>query len=269
MKNQEIVKESDIILHIVNLNEIENILDQMKDNIVLMKTKNKEILQLELSDAKNKLENLIPKQNRQRSGLINGIGSMSKWLFGTMDDGVRQSIEKHLFKIDEIENNYDQQVLINDYFNETINHLKTIIKNDRNIIEKELNSINKLLKTENEKNVYLEHLLTIQLIKSKIEHLQDNVISAQYGMVHPSILTSNEIKKYEIDYNKLKHIQIGTTYFNKSCLIFGIKIPKTFITVKLSYIVPLPNDHNEEINSISEKLLSLKIKHTSLKKTNL
>ncbi|KAI8114880.1 hypothetical protein CVS40_12818 [Lucilia cuprina] len=74
IKNREIVKELDIILHIINLQEIEHILDQMTENVILIKTKNKEILQLELLEARNKLITLKPKQIRQRRGLINGIG---------------------------------------------------------------------------------------------------------------------------------------------------------------------------------------------------
>lgn len=254
IKDQEIVKESDIILHVINLQEIEHILDQMTENIILTKTKNKEILQLELLDARNKLITLKPKQIRQRRGLINGIGSMSKWLFGTMDDEDRQNIQKHIFNINEIINNNNQQIIINNYFNETINHLKTIIKNDKKIIETKINSIDKILDIENDNHIYLEQLSNIQLIKNKIEHLQDNVISAKYGMIHPSILTFNEIEKYKIDYDKLKYIQIGTMFLNNSHLVFGIKIPKTFEIVKLRSIVPIPNNESKEIDYDIEKI---------------
>lgn len=78
IKSQEIVKETDIVLHIINLHDIETILDNMTENIKLMKIDNKEMLNLELSDAKNKLLTLLPRQNRQRRGLINGIGSIQK-----------------------------------------------------------------------------------------------------------------------------------------------------------------------------------------------
>ena len=101
IKYTDIVKESGIILHIVNLHEIENILNQMKGNINLLKTKNKDLLQLELLNARNKLVRLIPKQNRQRRGLINGLDSTSKWLFGIVDDEDRQNIQKCIFSIDE------------------------------------------------------------------------------------------------------------------------------------------------------------------------
>ena len=110
--------------------------------------------------------------------------------------------------------------------------MKEVVKTDRRIMETELNSIHKCLETENDKHIYLEQLSNIQLIKNRIEHLQDNLILAKYGVAHPSILTSSEIEKYAIDY-KLKYIQIGATFFNNSCLVFLIKIPKSFITVKL------------------------------------
>lgn len=260
MGNQKIVNESDIILHIINLHEIETILDDITDNIILMKIENKELLELELLDARNKLMTLIPKQNRKRRGLINGIGSMTKWLFGTMDDEDRRNIQEHLLNINEIKENNNQQIVINDYFNITLSHLKMVIKNDRKKIEQELNSINKFLEEENNKSLYLEQLTNIQLIKNKIEHLQDNVISAKYGIVHPSILTSREIRKYEIDYNKLKYIQFGTTFLNNSYLVFGIKIPKQFITVKLRFIVPIPDNENNEIESNMERFFEFQNK---------
>ena len=207
-----------------------------------MKVDNENLLQLELMEARNKLMTLIPKQTRQRRGLINGIGSMSKWLFGTMDEEDRQNIQNHLFNINNIIENNNQQILINDYFNDTLNHLKLVISNDRKTIEKEINSINKFVEREDKKNLYLEQMTKIQLLKNKIEQLQDNVISAQHSIVHPNILTSYEIQKYEIDYNKLKYIQLGTAFLNNSYLIFGIKIPKTFEIVKLRSIVPIPNN---------------------------
>ena len=50
------------------------------------------------------------------------------------------------------------------------------------------------------------------------------------------------------------------TFFNNSCLVFGINIPKTFITIKLKYIVPLPNDHNDEIDSVIEQTIEFENK---------
>lgn len=54
--------------------------------------------------------------------------------------------------------------------------------------------------------VYLEQITNIQLINNRKENLRGNVISAKYGIAHPSILIYKEIEKYEIDYNKPKYI---------------------------------------------------------------
>lgn len=60
---------------------------------------------------------------------------------------------------------------------------------------------------EYKQNLYLDQYTKIQLLKSKIEQIQENVVSAKYGILHPNILTSEEIVKYNIDYNKLKYLQ--------------------------------------------------------------
>ena len=166
----------------------------------------------------------------------------------------RQTIQNKLFNINDIRENNNQQIIINDFFNLTLNHLKTVINYDRILIETELNSINKYLNEENEKTAFLEQLTNIQLIKNKLEQIQDNIISAKYGLVHPSILTSDEITKYEIDYHKIKYIQTGTAYFNHTYLLFGLNIPKEFIEIELRTIVPLTNNKSYEIDYNIEQI---------------
>ncbi|GBP07762.1 Retrovirus-related Pol polyprotein from transposon 17.6 [Eumeta japonica] len=75
--NQEIVKDTDIVIHMINIDQIEEIINEMTDNIILMKIKNKDILQKELLDTRNKLLTLLPRNNRYKRGLMNAIGSMS------------------------------------------------------------------------------------------------------------------------------------------------------------------------------------------------
>lgn len=45
IREQEIPKDSDIILHMIDIQQLENIINDMTDNIILMKLPNKEILQ--------------------------------------------------------------------------------------------------------------------------------------------------------------------------------------------------------------------------------
>lgn len=229
----------------------------MTDDIILMKASNKDILQAELLEARNKLMTLVPTKTRQKRGLINAIGTISKWTFGTMDDYDRQTIQKHFLQTDETLN---QQIHINDHFNLAIEQIKNIVKNDRKEIEKSFNAINKMEDQEHQQHMYLQQMSKIQLIKSKIEQIQDNVVSAKYGLVHPSILTNHEIIKYNIDFNKLKYLQLGIATFNNTFLILGIKIPKVFIQAKIRKIVPLPNKEQKEIEANIEEVFTYKNK---------
>ncbi len=218
LRTQDIVKDTDIVVHAINIEEIENIINDITDNIILMKTSNKDILQAELLEVRNKLKTLIPKEKRQKRGLINAIGTISKWTFGTMDDYDRQTIENHFLQTDK---KMTEQIHVNEHFNLTIEQIKNIVKSDRKEIERSVNSINKRINEEYQQHMYLEQFTKIQLIKSKIEQIQDNIVSAKYGIIHPNILTNYEITKYQIDFNKLKFLQLGIATFNNTFLPFA------------------------------------------------
>lgn len=81
--------------------------------------------------------------------------------------------------------------------------------------------------------MYYDQLVKIQFIKSKLEHMQDNIISANYGLLHPSILTIEEIELYSINIERLSWRKLVTATFRNEHLIFVIKIPKIFIEINL------------------------------------
>lgn len=189
---------------------------------------------------------------RSKRGLVNAVGTLSNWLFGTMDDKDRIEIQKHLNTVDKNNHNLiinsQKQIRINEHFNNTFKQIKNIIESDRNIILSEFNKIKKMNQPIIENNLYCDQLFKIQMIKDKIEHIQDNVASARYGMLHPNILTDDEIKEYEIDINKLQYIKLGIAKFEHNLLIFAIKIPKTFSKVQLKTLIPIPNKEYNEID---------------------
>jgi len=262
MKNQDIIITTDIVVHIINLKDIDNILNEIGKNIEMTNNDNKHILQSELTETKNKLYTLYGNHNRERRGLINVVGSSAKWLFGTMDDEDRKEVENHIstFKenMQETDEALNKQIYINTYFNDTIKYIEQIVKSDREAIERQLNAISKFENNRYQENLYYDQQIKIQLIKNKIEHLQDNVASARYNILHPSILTDHEIKKYNIDFNKLNHIKLATAMFRNNLLVFAIEIPKNFITVKIQQIIPMPNEENFEIDQESELIFNYK-----------
>lgn len=93
MKYQDIVTATDIIIHIINLKDIDNILSDLENNILMINNDNKHILETQLTETKHKLYTLYGDYTRKRRGLVNAIGSGAKWMFGTMDEEDRKVIE--------------------------------------------------------------------------------------------------------------------------------------------------------------------------------
>lgn len=253
----KIVTETDIILHIINPIELIEIINSISTNIKNLDIQNKDLLLTELQGLTNKVQTIIPRDQRFKRGLINIVGSASKWLFGTMDEEDRQKIEEKLkileFNNHNIVNGFQGQIRINDQVNKTLVQLKNIILKDRNLILKEFNELSSSLK----QNLYYDQLLKIQLLKEKIEHIQDNIVSARHGILHPNILTDEEIKYYNIDFYKLQYVKMGVTKFQNNTLIFAIKIPKTFTNVQLKTIIPLPNKEKKEIDYTEENIIEI------------
>lgn len=253
----KIVTRTEIILHIINPIEILEIIDNLSTNINSLDIQNKDFLLLELLGLKSKMKTITLRDRRVRRGLINIIGSAEKWLFGTMDEEDRIKIEEHLRILDSNSNNivngFNGQIRINDQVNKTLVQLKNIILKDRNLILKEFDRLSLGLK----QSLYFDQLLKIQILKEKIENIQDNVASARHGILHPNILTDKEIEYYDIDFYKLQYIKLGIGKFQNSTLIFAIKVPKTFTEVQLKTIVPISNREGKEIDWSQETIFEM------------
>lgn len=136
-----------------------------------------------------------------------------------MDEEDRKEIEKHIStfreNMQETDEALNKQIYINTYFNDTIKYIEQIVKSEREAIERQLNAICKFENNRYQESLYYDQQIKIQLIKNKIEHLQDNVASARYNINRSvySILTDHEITKYNIDFNKLNHIKLATAKY--------------------------------------------------------
>jgi len=135
----KLTKTFNTILHVFNPNEISKILDNIEINIKEAELQEKALpLQQQIQTIRNKIQTLIP--HRQRRGLFNFVGTMHKWLFGTMDDTDKQDIEEHLKTIDLNNHNsvnyLNKQLKINQHFNKTLMNLGELINKDRLVIRK-------------------------------------------------------------------------------------------------------------------------------------
>lgn len=247
----DIVSNHNIVFHIINPLEIEKIVDQLEANALNLQLEKPKMITLEheIRNIKNKIKTLIP--HRHKRGLFNFVGTIHKWLYGTMDSEDREEIERHLSSIDinnhNIINNVNQQVKINKYFNESFIQLKEAIEKDRLKISTKLNEIISYSRRLYCEFAYIDNLLKLKILSDNVEHIQNNIASSRIGIIHSNILTNEEIEEYQIDLEKLKNIKLGTIIDKSNNLIFVIMIPKDVILVDKILITSMTNNENEEI----------------------
>lgn len=203
------------------------IITELRHSASLLPNNSSYILIKEIDKIDDKLLTLANGHHTiQKRGLFNFLGTINKWITGTMDDEDRQIINQHLeiigTKNHNLISNMNQQVQINDNFNTSITKLLNSIKEDRKIIQN-------FIKIETDKTrlsiVTFDIRLNIQQIDRTVSELQDNIILSNLNIIHPSLLTHNEIINYQIDLDKVKNLKIGFSKTSNNQLIFLIKIP--------------------------------------------
>lgn len=204
---------------------------------------------------------------RNKRGLINIVGKVNKWLFGTMDSDDEERYDSYLKTI-----NQNQQNINNDFRNEqtilkevidSYDKQMTIITNNQNTILTKLNIIEK-------QTLDISHALYLSLILdniiiqvNKINHLVNNIENAisfaQANIMHNTILSPKQLNdliiktqqiygknniislQEEINYYKLFSAQV---FIKNKIIIFSVHIPivnpDLFLLYKV-YPIPIQN----------------------------
>lgn len=263
VKTVQIVNETNTILHVINPEEILKTIVEIRVNLKHLDFENRNIIDREIDTVVAKTKSIMPyRVGRQKRGLFDIVGSTEKFLFGTMDNEDRKDILNHL-KIAETNSHnsiiaINQQIKINQHFNKSIEYLKEIVKKDRRKILDLFIGI----KDENRKmmhqQLYLDQMFKLQFLENKLNQIQDNIVSAKFNLLHPSILTPEEIEEYQLDFYKLKLAKVGVLEYKQKFIVIAIKIPKNYITTDVKLITPLPNEENLEINSEDELIVEVR-----------
>lgn len=274
LKQVEIADNTDTILHIIDPTEIEMILTNLESNVAHLRIEDKETLSTEISLIRSKLKTIRnPGTTRQKRGLVNIIGRGLNFLFGTMDDKDKEEIQHHLQNIEENNQgaiyNLNKQIKINEHFNQTLTDLKVLIENDRDKILEAINTTNKSLQELNYKIMFLDQETKLRYLENKIDQILDNIMATRNKIVHPSMLTLNELETYKVDFHKLKLLKAGVMEYKKQFLIFAIKIPKNYILTELQLIKPITNSECLEINEPEELIVEISNKTFQYKEETL
>ena len=135
---------------------------------------------------------------------MNVGGRFLNWAFGNLDDQDKIEIENHFEALETAHNDVvrtvNQQIEINRSFNDSFKQLEAIIKNDRKLILKELEVIPELKEEFDEESKAIMKLFTISSLKRQVHAVQQNIAASKSGMFDPSILSKEEIEKYQIDF---------------------------------------------------------------------
>lgn len=254
----EIADKFEIILHRIYPNEILNLVYSLESTLNLLDLDNhKDFVHNRIIRVENKIKTLLP--NRKKRGIANTVGNILNWMYGTMDNNDRLNIESHLNLIDQnnhnlIENS-NQQITINENLNKSIILIKNIIEKDRTKI---LDRFNKLNYTEMKilsESAFLEFMFKLDYIEKQVEHIQDNIASARIGLLHPNILTDEEINQYNIDVKTLYNIRLAAAKHVDNSIIFAIKIPIHTLTTNKNLLIPIPNSQGNEVVSNMEYII--------------
>lgn len=253
MGTTAIVEDVQTIIHVVNLDNIQEIVTKIEDDL------KPDGLTTWL---KNKIRSINQKMRilgsrRQKRGLINPVGTVGKWLFGSMDNEDREEINRHIQNIEQgmqdTIQTVNQQIHINDYFNRTL-HLLATKEND---IIKNRNDVTNSLKDIFKEQKKLEALLKLQILEDKIDNLLDNIASIKNGILHPGILLAEEIDNYNITIEKLENAKTGIIATQNNRLFLAINIPKKYKTVPYQILYPVPDQSYQEIDEIPKSFIKL------------
>lgn len=254
----QLITKYTIILHIIDLKEIKNAIENIETSIEQMEMlSNKQFLQSELNRAKIKFYTI--QVHRTKRGLANIIGTGLKWIAGTMDDEDRSNIENHLQYIDQNNHNliegFNQNILINNHFNETIKILKNTIEDDRSKFSDKFNSIAKDNDKVLSQTMYVDTLLKIKILSDQIEHIQNNIMAANQNIMISNMFTMQEIESLDIDFFKLQSTKLIVAKYKENQILFILKVPKETVISKRSYITPIKDKNHFEIDFKAQQIV--------------
>lgn len=249
------------------LSQVENILNISKENeqfsyLTLHKlNQTKELL----NTIQNNIQ-LFSKIKREKRGLINAVGKVDKWLFGTLDSDDEEKYDNYfstLFSNQEtLQNNFqNEHTVLTNVISTYTNHIDKIEYNQK-ILESKIKDL-QTKEIDISHVIYLSLLLdnaTFQLntIKHLLERIETAISFAKLGILHNSILNSyqlselinniqnkfgNNVIRFEepIYYYTLFSTQV---FIKENIIIFSIHIPiiypQQFVLYKV-FPIPIQN----------------------------
>lgn len=143
--------------------------------------------------------------SRTKRGLINGVGQISKWLFGTLDYDDEQNINSYLELLQSNDNKIhdelkQQQTLLkemtkvySDNFHK-LNENQNILQNQLNQLSNELGELTNIREAFSSSNIIDNIILQLYSLQNLITNLETAISFARLNILHTSIIDPNRLK---------------------------------------------------------------------------
>lgn len=212
-------------MYIENASNLLNLTDHLTDTFLY-----------KLKIAKNKLNSLIPK--RHRRGLINGLGTVIKFIAGNPDQDDFELIQINLGKLQSTENkiikNQEKQIKINNSLQKTVAKVSVTIA-----------KIVKRIKVDNEnfrKGIEeINLILNLDIIIKTLEDIEEQFIFSKSNLLNKNILSLSD-KEYIVEFLTNQGIKL---HFEDE--IFGyVKCVSVIKDDHVFFIIKIPTvDHQD------------------------
>lgn len=255
----DIIKNYTTVVHIIEIERFQESLDLINSNI---KTKIFHESFFEITqNIENKIFELSEHGNNKRNkrGLANILGSFLNWIGGVMDADDRERLENQ-FKNTQgnlklLTENVNNQIIINDKFEKTINDIIEKLNLQSRIMSKQISNYYEQKLGDEIVRLRMEIKIrdNLNYLLNKLEDYESIILNSRSGYLSKNILTNEEIHKFNISVHTLKYIQVSIASHKSNLYIF-IQIPnfshKRFYKTK---IVPIPNKNKLELyNKLSD-----------------
>ncbi|XP_043479473.1 uncharacterized protein LOC122509439 [Leptopilina heterotoma] len=223
---------------------------------------------LRVTDLQTTLQQILG-FSRTKRGLLNIIGTISKTLFGTLDEHDMDIIDKEFDKV------YSDRKIITETIGNQTRIIKTLLNtasHDLQLLNKESGSLieqlNQLANSTNAnaRNMIIANILSICTIavseySEDINLIINAINDGKHGIVHPQILTPNmligELQRIEEDTNSKYPIKLIPQ--NYQHIIDISEITVSIVHKNLIYILKVPELEEPTLQTLH--LLPIPIRH--------
>lgn len=249
------------ILHSINLTSWTENLDILEHNVNKLNYKNEyPTMTHSLGLLEQEIESLLGNyHHKAKRGLVNVVGKALKYLTGTMDYDDEQEIKQSL-DINEKNNKnlidgLNDQIKINNHFNEVIDNITRQINGQQLEIKRQLFNIGNAINQEFLEVTKMQHAYQIQydieLLRDQIRKVKENLMLSRLGVLGTDIISPKEIKQFNITINKLQNIKSSAFIYNNQ-ITFVLMIPKYSKDKFYRIIVePIPNKNENHLEIVT------------------